>query len=763
MSDLSPTRPRLLLTDPLQIGIERYFEISLFAMVVTGFLALAGTGKLDPISLLFVLMGLGLRAYQFAVGRSWVLSEKTTSRLTVAYVAFYPIDFFIFSGRDFVSATVRLVLFVVVVKLFSVQRERDHVYLAIIAFLMVLSAAVLTVDSFFLAAFCVFLLLTVSTFISMEMRRSLTAIRLRAEQAADSDLSNETFLGTISGIPAEAPRRLVKSLSGTSVLLVMGTVLGATLIFFVLPRLSTGYLTNLSQRNTFVSGFSDEVKLGAIGKIQQSDSVVMHVKFAQNSNIPADLKWKGVTLSHFDGKRWYNNPREARTIVEHVSLGSKFFLAGGEISRRISGTERVNPRQNYQPFLVYHVIMQPIGTNAFFLIPRPISLGSDARDFTIDGAGTIGLNDPTRQITYYDGYSLIAEPSLELRESSVHEFPSLIAESYTQLPEKIDPRIPQLAREVTRNASSVYEKAAAVERYLSGGGHYGYTLELLGPADQRGDPLAHFLFESKRGHCEYFASAMAIMLRTQGIPTRIANGFRGGELNDISGSYIVRARDAHSWVEAFVPGFGWASFDPTPPGNSTPNTGWSRILLYIDAMREFWSEWVINYDHAHQNTLGEATVSRTREMFDHARIWMKEKYRALLDDLRRTQRMAARNPQKFGLTGAVLLLVVIIALSAKKVVRYLRNLRISRNPAKSPSHAASLWYQRMTRLLSRRGLPKLPSQTPEEFLLTIDENEIRSSVAAFTQHYERARFGGSSEDAEKLPGLYQEVEEQVKR
>ena len=150
-------------------------------------------------------------------------------------------------------------------------------------------------------------------------------------------------------------------------------------------------------------------------------------------------------------------------------------------------------------------------------------------------------------------------------------------------------------------------------------------------------------------------------------------------------------------------------------------------------------------------------------MFDHARIWMKEKYRALLDDLRRTQRMAARNPQKFGLTGAVLLLVVIIALSAKKVVRYLRNLRISRNPTKSPSHAASLWYQRMTRLLSRRGLPKLPSQTPEEFLLTIDENEIRSSVAAFTQHYERARFGGSSEDAEKLPGLYQEVEEQVKR
>ena len=759
MSDPTPTRPRLLPTDPLQAGIERYFEISLFAMVVTGFLALAGTGKLDPISLLFVLMGLGLRAYQFAAGRSLMLSEKTTSRLTIAYVAFYPIDFFIFSGRDFVSATVRLVLFVVVVKLFSVQRERDHVYLAIIAFLMILSAAVLTVDSFFLAAFCVFLLLAVSTFISMEMRRSLTAIRLRAEQATDSNLANETFLGTISGIPAEAPRRMAKSLSGTSVLLVMGTVLGATLIFFVLPRLSTGYLTNLSQRNTFVSGFSDEVRLGAIGRIQQSDSVVMHVKFVQNSNVPADLKWKGVTLSHFDGKRWYNNRGEMKSSVLHVPGGHLQFAIGG-FSRFIYGSTKP---QIYHGQLNYHVVMQPIGTNAFFLAPRPVYLQTDARDFTIDGAGTVGLNDPTRQITYYEAESLMVEPSLEQHRSGSLDFPQEIAATYTQLPEKIDPRIPQLAGEITRNANSVYEKAVAVERYLSGSGQYGYTLELLGPADQRGDPLAHFLFETKRGHCEYFASAMAIMLRTQGIPTRIANGFRGGELNDISGSYIVRARDAHSWVEAFVPGFGWASFDPTPPGNSTPNTGWSRILLYIDAMREFWSEWVINYDHAHQNTLGEATVSRTREMFDHSRTWIKEKYRALLDDLRRTQRMAARNPQKFTLTGGVLLLLAIIALSAKKVVRYLRNLRISRNPAKSPSHAASLWYQRMTRLLGRRGMAKLPSQTPEEFLRTIDENEIRSSVATFTRHYERARFGGSSEDAEKLAQLYQEVEEQVKR
>src|SRR6266404_1289815 len=127
--------------DPLQSGIERYFEISLFAMIVTGFVALAGTGKLDPLSLLFVLVALGLRAYHLATNRTKLLSEKTTTRLTIAYMAFYAADFFVLSG-SFVTATVHLVLFIMVAKMFSVQRERDHVYLAVISFLMILSAAI---------------------------------------------------------------------------------------------------------------------------------------------------------------------------------------------------------------------------------------------------------------------------------------------------------------------------------------------------------------------------------------------------------------------------------------------------------------------------------------------------------------------------------------------------------------------------------------------------------------------------------------------
>src|SRR5438445_13833159 len=103
---------------------------------------------------------------------------------------------------------------------------------------------------------------------------------------------------------------------------------------------------------------------------------------------------------------------------------------------------------------------------------------------------------------------------------------------------------------------------------------YGYTLEL--PRVRPADSLANFLFERKQGHCEYFASAMAVMLRTLHIPSRVVNGFRTGEFNDLTGNYVVRASNAHSWVEAYFPGYGWVSFDPTPAGPSPVHNGWDR-------------------------------------------------------------------------------------------------------------------------------------------------------------------------------------------
>src|SRR5277367_2297981 len=150
-------------------AIQRYFEIALYLLLVTGFEALASTGNLDLPTEIFVSAALLLRGYGLWKQRRMIIPESWTAILTVGYVAFYLADYFFLPG-SFLQATVHLVLFVMVVRMFSAQRDRDYYFLAVLAFLMVLAAAVLTVHGIFLAAFAAFMLTAVVTFILMEMR-----------------------------------------------------------------------------------------------------------------------------------------------------------------------------------------------------------------------------------------------------------------------------------------------------------------------------------------------------------------------------------------------------------------------------------------------------------------------------------------------------------------------------------------------------------------------------------------------------------------
>src|SRR5205085_10347687 len=253
--------------------------------------------------------------------------------------------------------------------------------------------------------------------------------------------------------------------------------------------------------------------------------------------------------------------------------------------------------QPYRP-LRYRVLMEPIGMDVFFLPAMAEALYGNYRFVNIEEGGAVFNADRDRPITTYSGISNIGEPeptALRTTTSDTKPLPPNVALAYLQLP-KLDLRIQPLAQQITANSPSPYEKAAAIENYLRT--QFGYTLQL--PSTPVADPLAHFLFERKQGHCEYFAASMAVMLRSLGIPARLVNGFRTGEYNDVTGSYIIRARDAHSWVEAYFAGQGWIAFDPTPASGSVAfKSGWSRVLLYLDALREFWREWIINYDFAH--------------------------------------------------------------------------------------------------------------------------------------------------------------------
>jgi len=317
----------------------------------------------------------------------------------------------------------------------------------------------------------------------------------------------------------------------------------------------------------------------------------------------------------------------------------------------------------------------------------------------------------------------------------------------------VDARIPLLAQQITAKAANDNDRGRALELYLQS--KYGYTLEL--GKEPPADPVANFLFVRKEGHCEYFASSMAILLRELGIPSRIVNGFRAGEFNDLTGSYIIRARDAHSWVEAYFPGQGWVAFDPTPASLRSTATGWQRVLLYLDAMSEFWREWVVNYDFSHQNTLGQNMTLSSRQNFLRLQRWARMKYDALLEMARKTRRQAQQQPREWGLRGVIALSGLLLLINARRLWRSARQQWLVRRPASAPQAAASIWYERMTRSLARRGWPRAPAQTAEEFVLTIEDPRLRRSVEAFVLRYQRARFGQSVESAQQLPELYESI------
>jgi hypothetical protein len=171
---------------------------------------------------------------------------------------------------------------------------------------------------------------------------------------------------------------------------------------------------------------------------------------------------------------------------------------------------------------------------------------------------------------------------------------------YLQLPQNLDPRVADLAREITKDGTTPYEKASLIESYLRR--KYRYTLNLTWtPGPQ---PLPMFLFDAKTGHCEYFASAMAILGRAAGIPTRLVNGFQMGEFNPVGSDYIVRESDAHSWVEAYFPERGWTEFDATPPDLRPAATDIAAQLgHYFDAMELVWSSYILVYDTDSQSQL----------------------------------------------------------------------------------------------------------------------------------------------------------------
>ncbi len=722
-------------------AIHFFFEVSLFLFVATGFVTAASTRKLDVPTVLVVAVALGVRALGFLGLLRYSLSPVTVNRVTIAYFFFYAFDYF-FVSRSFVDATAHLVFFVLIIKLFSARTNRDYLYLALLAFVQMLLAAILTIDTSFLLFFLVFLMLGIATFTSYEIRRSY-------ERA---------------GVPVEvAGPPMIRGLGVTAGIVALGIVLVAGVIFFTIPRVSTGYLSRFAPKQQTIGGFSDNVTLGEIGEIKKIGTVVMRVRFLTDPPRVQKLRWRGVALTSFDGHRWYNNHNSTRVLYgsrlqadDPAQMGVYTFSLGGGVPLPVAdrGARRL---------VSYTVLLEPISSQHLFLIPAPQHVLGRFRLLEQDTNGSVLLTDRSMASMRYDAWSNLSAPDAQRLRSDAEPLPARIDGNaravYLQLPD-LDPRIPQLSRQVTEKAANSYDRARAIEDYLRS--DFAYTLDMPFTGD---DPLAGFLFVQKRGHCEYFASAMTIMLRTLGIPSRIVNGFLPGEYNDISGMYVVRASDAHSWVEAYFPSAGWVTFDPTPSGGEQPLFSFYRFSMWLDAFQSFWIDWVVDYDFGRQFTLARNIDRGSRAATANTQNYLRRQYRAMLSHIRDVHRRLMADPDAMR-NLAILLLAGVALVFGWQPLRAALIHRASQARSKSGRATlrdASMAYQRMLDFLGRRGYSKPPSMSPREFLPVVDDPRLRPVVTEFTTVYESARFGGSVERVPELYTLLARAKEAIRR
>ncbi len=732
-------------------AIERYFDVSLFLLVVTGLVAVISTGKLDPVSTALPLIALLWKGIRVFRRQAPELSQRTATSLVLAYLLFFPLDLW-FLSRSLASdapnptlyagllAAIHLLIFATLVRLLSARSHRDQLFLAMLAVTCMLASAILTVDTAFLISLSVFLLISVSTFIGLEIRRSATGA-ITPPLDPDSPAAN----------------RLHRAVALTSLLVAVSALVVGTLIFFMIPRFTTGYLSALSLRPSLMTGFTDNVTLDQIGEIKKNTAVVMRVHVDGEPARAADMHWRGIALTSFDGRRWFKPPSDHIALIP--TAAGEYFLGNAALAPG----EYAN--------LSYSVLMEPIATDAIFVAPRVVELrgfftpgveraGSPQRSqfLMIDGTGT--LTNPARNEIRmrYEGISRVpAVPPAKLRAAAT-DYPDEIRTFYLQLP-KIDPRVQRLADQVTARASNPYDKAASIESFLRTG--YAYTLDVNMPPGV--DPLAYFLLQKRAGHCEYFASAMAVMLRAEGIPSRFVTGFLPGEYNDVGGDYIIRASDAHAWVEVFFPRYGWITFDPTPPGNAMQRGLLARLALYWDWFQYNWNEWVVSYDFGHQAALAQNVQRNSQQLVARLKTYYQQKRREVLAYLLALDRQAEKS--RYSLPVVLgLLLLMLIALRGRAIGGYVRarwSLRAHRKGSLPPELAA-LQYREMLKLLERRGWRKSPAQTALEFAAAIPDAQFNSPVGQLTELYQSARFGAHPAKASEMASLLAMMREMLR-
>jgi protein-glutamine gamma-glutamyltransferase len=545
--------------------------------------------------------------------------------------------------------------------------------------------------------------------------------------------------------------------------LTFALVLLVGLSFFVLtPRVWIGPLNVFGDSPLRASGgatgFTENVKLGDIGQVMESHELVMEVEVLHGETdqplAPDELAaavgveplFRGAVLDHYNEGSW-----EKTTTRNH--RGNLYRDADAPIRLKISlqplnslvlfypGTIQGAAGETALDFLHYHTFPQTLTR-------------SEVSDMDSPFLYSVATAPPE---TF--SFSEAAERLYTKNAIRLNGFSPRMQNLRSPPPDRLANLAQQVLDRSTEDGDPDSEATARVlEAYLRDSNEFSYTLD-LSVQDPTIDPVEDFVFNRKRGHCEYFASALALMLRGVGIPSRIISGFKGAEYNASTGKLEVRALHAHAWVEAFVDG-GWLTFDPTPGDRDTEvatKVGGDTPDL-VGQTRSFWFQGM-NYSKSQQEALVYAPLRQTVDIVRNNFAGLMQGQFPLLDQLK----SLASSPRRWfsGTGGAVAAMLLLVIVGSVYAVRALhqrwKGWTRDRELAKRRTITVE-FYARLLHLLQRFGLAEMQTLTPREFAFHAEEqflSRFRSSgvtgtTLALVETFYAVRFGNQTLSADQL-------------
>jgi transglutaminase-like putative cysteine protease len=515
-----------------------------------------------------------------------------------------------------------------------------------------------------------------------------------------------------TGLPVDVPRILrSRRVISRGFLLVTCSLsipvfVFTALLFLLFPRVGLSLLLLNHSRSSRMIGFSTRVDLGSVGKLRSDPTIAMRVHVLKSNAAPASrlaLYLRGTSFDHYDGSAW----TRTRPLHQTLQQDGNFIWFAGEPRGKLEMTVDLEP-------ISPPIVFLPADAVGFRVVEPNEGMSPKAPKITAAADGEYKYERVEERGLQYDVYRGRLRPT-PLSASDL--------ERYLEVPPSIQEQVGALAKRWAGSLTEDRDLAHAIEERL----RTEYRYDLDSPSGGAAQPLLHFLFVSKAGHCEFYSTAMAMLLRTLHVPTRNVTGFIGGTYNRFGDFYAVRQGDAHSWVEVYLDGTGWARYDPTPPASSAPRSDMTGMVAFlrdvVEAAAQRWSRHVIGYDLDQQIELFRSVKQRYND-------WGGERFAGRL------------KPLASSLGTLVLGALLYLAWRRLRLQRFrTRPGQIAGQPA-AVTRVVAL-YRQLEDVLRALGLGRAASTPPLAHAQSLAElnHPLSAEVLALTEIYLAVRFG----------------------